>query len=291
MGGPQTYLRGLTGMVRRVVFGDEPRSKLANWSGRFALFGLLVAVLSVIILRSGLLEIGPALATFAAALIFAGLAVILAFASFVVIWRQGLKGLGRAILGLCLGLLLLAYPAYLGYRATVLPAINDITTDPDNPPRFEALLRARPAGRVTYPGAKTSALQRATYPDLVPLQLSVPPKTAYDIALALVTKRKWRIADARPPATGRRDAVIEAVAQTMIMGFRDDVVIRISPLGPGSRVDVRSASRFGDTDFGANAARVRALLEDIDDAAGNAPEPKPEPDKKGAAKKATEKKK
>ena len=277
-------------MVRRAVFGDEPRSKLATWSGRFALFGLVVAVLSVIIVRSGLLEIAPALATFAAALIFAALAIILAFASFVVIWRQGLKGLGRALMGLFLGLLLLAYPAYLGYRATVLPAINDVTTDPDNPPRFEALLRARPAGRVNYPGAKTAALQRAAYPDVMPLQLNVPPKIAYDIALALVTKRKWRIADTRSPATGRRDAVIEAVAQTMVMGFRDDVVIRISPLGPGSRVDMRSASRFGETDFGANAARVRALMEDIDDAAGSAPEPKPEPEKKGAAKKADKKK-
>jgi len=284
-------LRGLTGMVRRVVFGDEPRSKLANWSGRFALFGLVVAMLSFIIVRSGLLEIAPALATFAAALIFAGLAVLLAFASFVVIWRQGLKGLGRALMGLFLGLLLLAYPGYLGYRATVLPAINDVTTDPDNPPRFDALLRARPVGRVNYPGAKTAALQRAAYPDVAPLQLSVPPKTAYDIALALVTKRKWRIADARPPAAGRRDATIEAVAQTMIMGFRDDVVIRISPVGPGSRVDVRSASRFGEHDFGANASRVRSLLEDIDDAAGSAPEPKPEPEKKGAAKKTPGKKK
>jgi uncharacterized protein (DUF1499 family) len=278
-------------MVRRVVFGDEPRSKLANWSGRFALFGLVVAMLSFIIVRSGLLEIAPALATFAAALIFAGLAVLLAFASFVVIWRQGLKGLGRALMGLFLGLLLLAYPGYLGYRATVLPAINDVTTDPDNPPRFDALLRARPVGRVNYPGAKTAALQRAAYPDVAPLQLSVPPKTAYDIALALVTKRKWRIADARPPAAGRRDATIEAVAQTMIMGFRDDVVIRISPVGPGSRVDVRSASRFGEHDFGANASRVRSLLEDIDDATGSAPEPKPEPEKKDAAKKTPGKKK
>jgi hypothetical protein len=75
------------------------------------------------------------------------------------------------------------------------------------------------------------------------------------------------------------------------MGFRDDVVIRISPVGPGSRVDVRSASRFGEHDFGANASRVRSLLEDIDDAAGSAPEPKPEPEKKGAAKKTPGKKK
>lgn len=267
-------------MARRPSFDNEPVSKLAAWSGRLGVFALAVAALSVIILRSGLLEIVPALATFAAALIFAGLAILLAFAGFIVIWRQGLSGLGYALLGLLLGLLLLAYPSYLGYRATKLPAITDITTDPANPPRFDVLARLRPRGRTEYPGAATAERQRAAYSDIVPLQLAVPPKAAYDIALALATKRKWLLVDSRPPA-GRRDGVIEAVTRTPIMGFRDDVVIRVSPLRDGARVDLRSASRYGTHDFGANAARLRSLLEDIDDAAGAAPEPtRPEPEKK-----------
>ena len=279
MGGLETYLRGLKSMARRSSFGDEPKSRLAVWSGRLGLFALAVAALSIIILRSGMLEIEPSLATFAAALVFAALAILLALASFITIWRQGLSELRSSVLGLFLGLLLLAYPSYLGYRATVLPAISDITTDPDNPPRFDALARLRPRGRTDYPGKTTAALQRAAYPDIVPLQLSVSPKAAYDAALALITKRKWRIVDPRPPAPGRRDAVIEAVAQTMIMGFRDDVVVRIVPVGQGSRVDVRSASRYGQHDFGANASRVRALLEEIDDTAGNVPVPRTEPAK------------
>jgi uncharacterized protein (DUF1499 family) len=279
-------------MPRRPSFGEEPKSRLAVWSGRFALFALAVAALSVVTVRSGLLEVEPSLATFAAALIFAALAILLAFASFVTIWRQGLAGLGSAVLGLFVGLALLAYPSYLAYRSTVLPPISDITTDPDNPPRFEALARLRPRGHIDYPGAKTAALQRAAYSDIGPLQLNVPPKAAYDLTLALITKRKWRVVDPKPPAAGRRDGTIEAVAQTLIMGFRDDVVVRISPLGQGSRVDARSASRIGYHDFGANASRLRSLLEDIDDAAGNVPEPKLEPDKnekKAPAKKTSDK--
>ena len=132
-------------------------SKLAAWSGRLGLFALAVAALSVIILRSGLLEIVPALATFAAALIFAGLAILLAFASFVVIWRQGLSGLGYSLLGLLLGLLLLAYPGYLGYRASKLPAINDITTDPHDPPRFEAVARLRSVVEAGVPVSRAGA--------------------------------------------------------------------------------------------------------------------------------------
>jgi len=266
-------------MARRPVFGDEPTSRLATWSRRFALFALVVAVLSVIVLRSGLLEIVPALATFAAALVFAGLAILFAFAAFVVIWRQGLAGLGYALLGLFLGLALLAYPAYLGYRATVLPAITDVTTDFANPPRYDVLARLRPRGRSDYPGPATAALQRQAYSDIAPLQLSVPAKAAYDAALAVATKRKWLLVDTKAPAGGRGIGTIEAVARTPIMGFRDDVVIRVTAQGDGSRVDVRSASRFGGHDFGANASRVRALLEDIDDAAGNVKEPKPEAEK------------
>ena len=187
-------------MLRR-PFTEEPMSRLATLSGRLAWFALAVAALSVVIVRSGDLEIVPALATFAAALVFAALAVLMAFAAFVSIWRQGRLGLGRALLGLLLGIALLAYPAYLGAKALKLPAIYDVTTDPANPPRFEALARSRPDNLNAYPVA-FAPLQHAAYPNIAPLQYDVPPKLVYDIALALVTKRKWRIADARPPIVG-----------------------------------------------------------------------------------------
>jgi uncharacterized protein (DUF1499 family) len=266
-------------MARRPLH-DEPMSRIAVWSSRLGLFAFAVAALSIIIVRSGLLEIVPALATFAAALVFAGLAILFAFAAFVVIWQQGLPGLGRALLGLFLGLALLAYPAYLGTRALRLPAISDVTTDTANPPRFDVLARLRPRGRTDYPGPAAAALQRTAYPDVAPLELDVPTKVAYDAALALVTKRKWYIGDARAPTLGRRDGVIEAVARTPIMGFRDDVVIRIIPLGQGARIDMRSASRFGNHDLGANASRIRSLLEDIDDTVSSTPEPRSLPEKK-----------
>lgn len=262
-----------------------PISRLATWSGRLAWFALAVAVFSIIIVRSGILEIVPALATFAAALIFAGLAVLLAFGGFVVIWQQGLGGLGRAVTGLLLGLALLTYPGYLAYRGSKVPQINDITTDSGDPPRFDVLARLRPRGRSAYPGVQTAALQHKAYPDLDPLDYDATAATAYRVALAVVTKRHWHIVDAVPPAF-RRDGVIEAVARTLIMGFRDDVVVRVRAVGRGSRIDVRSASRYGVNDFGTNAKRVAALLGDIDDAMSDLltepprPEPKSEPKKK-----------
>jgi len=266
-------------MARRSFHG-EATSRIAIWSSRLGLFAFVVAALSIIIVRSALLEIVPALATFAAALVFAALAILLAFAGFVVIWRKGVLGLGRALLGLFLGVALLAYPGYLGIRAVRLPPISDITTDLVNPPRFDVLARLRPRDRVDYPGAAAAALQRAAYPDIAPLDLDVPVRVAYDAALALITKRKWTIGDARAPGPGRREGVIEAVTRTPIMGFRDDVVIRFVPLGQGTRIDMRSASRVGTHDLGANASRIRSMFEDIDDFVSAAPEPRSAPEKK-----------
>lgn len=275
-------------MLRR-PFLDEPTSPLALWSARLAWFALAVGVLSVIIVRSGLLDIGPAIATFGAALVFAAAAVLLALASFVAIWRNGAPGLGRALGGMLLGLAMLAYPAYLGLRASKLPAINDVTTDFANPPRFDVLSRLRPRDRIDYP-ARFAELQRKAYPDVVPLQVELPVRAAYETARKVIDKRKWLVVDARPPAGARRDGVIEAVARTTIMGFRDDVVVRVTPLRDGARIDVRSASRYGSHDFGTNARRVVALLADIDDAASNAPDtardetptPKPQPKRQPA---------
>ena len=91
--------------------------------------------------------------------------------------------------------------------------------------------------------------------------------------------------DERPPQPPRRDGRIEAMARTPIMGFREDVSIRITPDGEGSRVDIRSPSRYFDSDLGSNAARVTKLIEDINAAVDNA---KPAPRSRDAGQSAGE---
>jgi uncharacterized protein (DUF1499 family) len=267
-------------MARRPLFSSD-KSRLAVWAGRMGIFALAVAALSAMIVRVGILEIGPALTTFAAALICALLAIVLAIFSAIPIWNRGLTGIGRAVTGFFLGMMLLAYPGFLAFRGYHLPAIHDITTDFNDPPRFSVLARLRPRGSVEYPGAASADLQRAAYPTIEPLQLPVSPNVAFDTALAVINKSKWRVVDALPPSPNRRNGIIEAIARTAIMGFRDDVVIRISPIGTNVRIDVRSASRYGIHDFGSNAARITSLLNDIDDAINAIPpERRSEPEKK-----------
>ena len=251
-------------MARR-RFADEPMSRLAIWARRCAFFALMAAALSVLIVRSGILEIEPALATFAGALVVAVIGIVLAFGAFIVIWKDGIDGMGHAFAAIGIGLALIAYPAYLGYRAYTLPMINDITTDSLDPPRFDVLARLRPRGTVEYAGLYAAEQQRRAYPDVETLSVSASPKIAYDSAMAVIVRRKWRVVVDRPPQPPRRDGVIEAVARTAIMGFRDDVAVRVRAEDEGAKIDVRSASRFGRHDFGTNASRIRSLLEDIDD--------------------------
>jgi hypothetical protein len=271
-------------MLRRRP-AEQPVSRLAVWSQRVALFSLAATLIAIIIVRSGALDIVPALSTLAGALVLAVIAILLAFAAGIVIWRDGTGGLQQALAGFAVGFALIGYPLYLGVKAYELPAIYDVTTDPIDPPRFEAIARLRPrdAHPVTYAGLYTAELQHTAYSDIEPDLTDSPPQEAYNAALKAITKRKWHVVDARPPQPSpAREGRIEAIARTPILGFRDDVAVRVRATPDGARIDVRSASRYGRHDLGVNAARVRALIEDIDDAlSAGGPE---KPEKKAAPK-------
>jgi Protein of unknown function (DUF1499) len=259
-------------MARRfsAPYLSEPVSRLASWSRNLAVFAVVAVLVSIIIVRFGFLEIKPALATFFGALVCAGLSIVVGLIGAAAIWQSGARGVSRILFAFLIDASLLAYPAYLGLQYRKLPPIHDITTDPIDPPRFEALARLRSgdgANPAVYAGLYSAEQQRIAYPDIETVELELPVQRAYEITLQLVTKRKWLIIDERPPQPPRRIGRIEAVARTPIMGFREDVSIRVSPDDEDSRVDIRSASRYFESDIGSNAARVRKLIDDLNTAA------------------------
>ncbi|MCC6194228.1 MAG: DUF1499 domain-containing protein [Burkholderiales bacterium] len=168
---------------------------------------------------------------------------------------------GRArSLGVALAIALAAsaLPLFWMWQARTLPPINDISTDLANPPQFDkiAALRERAPVSVRYPGPETARLQRTGYPDLRTRVLRQPRDPVFDNALALARDMGWTIV-ATDPAKG----IIEATATTFWFGFKDDVVIRVTRLNnDATRVDMRSVSRVGKGDLGANARRVRAYM-------------------------------
>jgi uncharacterized protein (DUF1499 family) len=265
-------------MVRKRI-SEQPTSRLAIWARRIALFSLAATFVAVIILGSGALDLVPALSTLISALALAVVAIVLAFAAGVAIWMEGVGGIREALTAFFVGLALIAYPVYLGLKAYRLPAIYDVTTDPIDPPRFEAIGRLRPrdANPVTYAGLYIAELQRTAYADIKPDFTDASPLEAYNAVIKVVTKRRWKIVDARSPQEGvSHEGHVEAIARTPIIGFPiEDIVVRIRATPDGARIDVRSASRYGRHDLGANAAHVNALIEDVDDVLGT-----PAPEKK-----------
>ncbi|MFN3987276.1 MAG: DUF1499 domain-containing protein [Rhodocyclaceae bacterium] len=161
------------------------------------------------------------------------------------------------VVALVAALATLAMPLHGLYRVSTVPMIHDISTDTDDPPRFVELAARRQAGEnpAEYAGRAVAEAQRAAYPDLRPLASSRPPQQAFEHALAVAGALGWEIV-AREPMEGR----IEATYTSPWFGFTDDIVIRVRPdERGGSRVDVRSMSRVGRSDLGANAARLRAF--------------------------------
>jgi uncharacterized protein (DUF1499 family) len=259
-------------MARRfsAPYLSEPVSSLATWARNLAVFAVVAVLVSILIVRFGFLEMKPALATFFGALACAGLSILIGFAAFASIWQNGSRGMGRILVAFLIDAVVLAYPAYLALQYRKLPQIHDITTDPIDPPRYEALAALRSgdgANPAVYAGLYSAEQQRRAYPDIEPVELEIPVDRAYAITLKLVNKRKWLVIDERPPQPPRGIGRIEAVARTPIMGFREDVTIRVSPDGEDSRVDIRSSSRYFDSDLGSNAARVAKLIDDINTAA------------------------
>ncbi|WP_426435662.1 DUF1499 domain-containing protein [Bradyrhizobium genosp. P] len=280
-------------MARRfsAPYQQEPVSGLATWSRNLAIFSVVAVLVSIIIVRFGFLEVKPAVMTFFGALGCAGLSILVGLAAFAAIWQNGTRGMGRILLAFLIDASVLAYPAYLTYQYRKLPRIYDITTDPIDPPRFEALARLRTGegtNPAAYAGLYSAEQQRLAYPDIETVELEAPVNRAFEVTLRLVNRRKWLVIDERAPQPPRSIGRIEAVARTPIMGFREDVSIRVTADGEDSRVDIRSASRYFDADLGSNAARVKRLIDDINTAIDNG-DAKPAPKKPPAAPKAAAK--
>ncbi|MFA7553398.1 MAG: DUF1499 domain-containing protein [Spongiibacteraceae bacterium] len=131
--------------------------------------------------------------------------------------------------------------------------IHNISTDTENPPEFIAAIEQR--GDHSNPldySTNVADIQRQTYPELGPISTTLNPAQAFDQALKSAQAMGWDIY-AQDVKQGR----IEAVATTLWFGFKDDIVIRIQTTEAGSKIDLRSVSRVGHGDMGANAKRIK----------------------------------
>lgn len=256
---------------------DMRMSALAdrNWAQIGAWLGLALAILALILLAAG--PLGWRLGwwhfrfAFTWLMPYAGYAAlggaIVSLAALAFGWAHlGPRGLATAAIGVALGAVIAYVPWQYDSTRKTVPPIHDITTDTDNPPAFVAALSLRgpDANTVKYEGADLARQQKTAYPDIAPVKVAAPPAEAFRQALdAAKAMPGWTLVDS-DAATGR----IEANQTSRWFHFTDDVVIRVAADGTGSRIDVRSVSRVGRSDFGVNAGRIRAYTAALKGRAG-----------------------
>jgi uncharacterized protein (DUF1499 family) len=239
------------------------------------LLALLLAVGAVVLLalgpigwRAGWWHFRFAFQTLMPWAAYLGIAALVVAALALIFGRARIEGRGVAIavLAFAVGALIAYVPWHYDRIRQTVPPIHDITTDPDNPPAFAAVAALRAAENdnpVAYEGAKIAEQQKQAYPDIAPLTLAMAPRAVFNRALDTAQRMGWKIV-AADDAAGR----IEASDRSRWFGFTDDIVIRIAASGSGSRIDLRSSSRLGRSDFGVNADRIRTYLAALRAAAG-----------------------
>ncbi|WP_299940589.1 DUF1499 domain-containing protein [uncultured Microbulbifer sp.] len=224
---------------------------------------LTAIVFAGLALRFGLLHFGMAFKVFT----YAGLAALaIALAGlFVFVWgvrSHNVDARSNALWAVLLGLLPVAVPLMtVGKDNFSVPRIHDISTDTRNPPQYRAILALRKAGdnSAEYGGEPVARLQRGVdvYADIMPLQVQLPVVRTTELAAEVAEELGWKLVSYQPER-----GYLEAVDRTRLLGLSDDIVVRVQAEdNGGSRVDVRSSSRVGVSDLGANAKRIRVFLE------------------------------
>jgi uncharacterized protein (DUF1499 family) len=233
---------------------------------RFAVTAVALAVIAIAMLAAAgpLYRLGAALPTAFSFLRYGayvgGAAAAVSLIAAGLAYRRGARlDVALSTFAFIVALVAVLVPYSWQRRAQTVPPIHDITTDLENPPMFEAIvpLRKDAPNSLERPPVLAEQ-QRKGYPDLAPLTLPMASDQAFDRALAVAQEKGWDIVTA-DKATGR----IEATDTTTWFGFKDDVVVRLTPWGSGTRVDVRSVSRVGRSDVGTNAARIEDFLDSL----------------------------
>lgn len=228
---------------------------------------LVSAIILLVILLTGplgykfsLVPLQPSLLSVVIALV-GGLLVALAGLVYLVIAIKGELSANRNLIlvSIVLGLVPLVIVGPQIAKARSVPPIHDITTDTDNPPAFVALLPQRSVapngaeygGSDGWPAEKLAAATKEAYPDLAPIMSDLSVADA--IARSEETLNEMGL---EVVSIDESSGLVEATATTFWFGFKDDVIVRVVSDGEGSRIDLRSMSRVGQSDIGANAARI-----------------------------------
>jgi hypothetical protein len=235
-------------------------SKWAVLARRLGGLAVPLAVIPVIMHRERFLDSGLFLAVAMFAGLVAGLAVLAALVALARLWHTGDQGWGRALAGLFLGLVCLAPFGYFGSLALRYPIVTDIATAPrgELPLLFEPDTASMPPPQVLTP-----AEQQQYFPNATTRTYPIDPFQLYAIVAHLAEGQGWDIRQRREPGVGGEPGRLNARIVTLL-GWREEVVLRVAATAEGAAVDMRSASIGAQHDLGSNGNRISDFLVALD---------------------------
>ena len=228
-----------------------------------SLIAFLLVSLPAPLYRFGVVELGTAFTGFKFGLVV-GIAALVLLA-IQIIFKRKTVSLASAAIAVIFSATAIALPLGMMTTAKNVPPIHDISTDLVNPPEFVAIapLRADAPNPVEYAGAEAAEQQRTAYPDLQTLTYSQSKPELVEASKQAVENLGWELVN-----TDADKGIVEATETTAWFGFKDDVIIRVTDNDSERLVDIRSKSRIGKSDLGKNAARIHALIEELDEVLG-----------------------
>ena len=238
-----------------------------RWWAQAILIGGVIAVvclpLGALGTKFGLWAFTGGFMLLAAGAVLATLASFLGVIAYIVALRKQLLAERPTLLiGIFLGVVVLAILGTQYSAASSVPPIHNISTDTENPPQFDKIVAIRSAAQANPLAYDTAALapqQTAAYPWVKPLTLMAPVDEVVDRAEAVMRDMGLEIV-----SSNKTTGLVEATATTFWFGFKDDVAVRVQPAADGgTQVDLRSVSRVGQSDLGANAARIGGILKGL----------------------------
>lgn len=236
------------------------------WSRRIALFAALLFIVGAVAHRSGLLETPPFLSLMVLIAVLAIFALLCAAWGFSRLWRFGDRGGRASAWGVLVALIVLTPFLWAALKVATKPFLAGVSTDTAAPPDFSAALQARDAAMnpIAPISEAEASLQEEHYLDVSGRRYETSPDQVVQAIETLIEARGWTVLARRGASELSLQTTIEALARTPLLGFPSDVAIRITDEGSATFVDMRSISRYGRHDLGANASRITAFMADLD---------------------------
>lgn len=232
-------------------------SKWAVWARRFGALALPLAAIPVLLHRSHLITSENFVVVEAAAMALAVIAVAAALVAFARLWVTGDRGWGRASVAFAFGVICLLPAAFFGWLAVTNPSSPDVSTDFANPPPLVSFVESR------FIGPEERERIEAAYPNARSRNYPIEAPQMFTLVETLLDMLGWDVRARRAPLTALDAGQLNAVVTTLL-GFRQEVALRIAGGPEGTTISMRSASLSSFPDFGENGQRVESFLLELD---------------------------